>query len=721
MSVDMPATDTIDLPNDDTPVRVAAEMYAHIGFKVLPVWGFHGTRCACHRIDCPTPGKHPVLSEWQKRASSDLNRVRDMFGEHRGNIGLMMDRELVCLDADGETGIATLQELDLPPTLTARTGSGGEHRVFAIAKHQSADEITNRAKRLPGLDLRTREGQIVAAPSIHHSGNRYQWIVRIPPAVLPDAVYEKIRKPRHAEVVPISSAPSRIVERARAYLAKIASAVSGNGGHAQTFAAARAVFGFVAIGLSESDAWSLLNEYNGRCDPPWSERELRHKFNEARKADRIPIIEDRQEQPWQPAADPADLGSGAAPTTSPDAWKAELIHEISRGKERLAKHLENAIVIVRYHPKWQGKVRLDRHSGRITVTDPPWHASDRSDTAATEWTDDDSARLSAWIKREFHIDMSIDNCDRAVTVASQSNSFHPVRDYFDSLTWDQSPRLNTAAHVYFGAEQSDYVALVVRWWMIAAVARTYEPGCKVDNVLILEGAQGLKKSLALKILASPRWFSDTPIDLQSKDAYLAMAGKLIVELAELESLRKADAGRAKAFFTSPVDHYRPPYGKRTIEVPRGCVFAGTVNHASYLQDTTGNRRYWPIACTRIDADALGRDRDALWAEAAHWYRAGAAWWPTSVDEQALCSAAQEPRAEGDDWESRIENHLRGKMNPTPAVGELLEDALGVKPGDWTRGDQMRVGSILQRLGYERYRESVPPRTWRYRVRTKVST
>lgn len=707
----------IELPTDSTPVTAAAEMYAQLGLTPIPLYGVVDGKCTCSSGCEPrSAGKHPVGNGWERRASSDVDRVREAFRSHRGNIGLLMGSTHVAIDADGPTGLESLRSLgELPETLTARTGSGGEHRIFRFAPHHDPARVTNRTF-LPKLDAKTRNGQIVAAPSVHRSGTPYRWVVAVPPAVLPDSVYEVMTR-RPDAPAPLAPAPAPpaggdLLRRARAYLATIPPAVSGAGGHTQAFAAARALVGWVRRGLSEADALHLLREYNGRCVPPWSARDLDHKWQEAQRATDIPDIVDRP----PPAVVRPIRPDVAIPSASTAVeWSDRLIMETRSGVQRPAKHAENAIVVVRYHPAWQGRIKLDLHSSTITVHEAPWHDSDRpaEEPPARPWTDADSVRLSAWIRRELGVDLSVEACDRAVGVAAESCTYHPVRDWMSSLTWDGVPRLATAAERLLGAHPApDYHPLV--WWLIAAVARTFEPGCKVDNVLILEGPQGLRKSSALRTLASAAWFSDTPLDLHSKDAIVALQGRLIVELAELDSLRRADASRAKSFFSSCVDDYRPPYGRRSVKAPRQCVFAGTVNHGSYLQDPTGNRRYWPVACTRVDLEAIAAERSMLWAEAVHLYHEGRPWWPSTPAEVAACEAAQEPRAEGDEWEGLLASWLRRHPDARPTVGELLVDVLDIPKDRWTRSDQMRVASSLQRLGFARRQvRDGTDRVWRY--------
>jgi putative DNA primase/helicase len=184
-----------------------------------------------------------------------------------------------------------------------------------------------------------------------------------------------------------------------------------------------------------------------------------------------------------------------------------------------------------------------------------------------------------------------------IAVAARDAPFHPVREFLDGLEWDKQPRLRIWLCDYLNATSgAQYLAAVGTRFMVSAVARIMQPGCQADHSLVLEGAQGIGKTSAARALAvRPEWFAGSLPDIHSKDAALQLCGRWIIEIAELKAIRSSQLEATKTFLTQCVDTIRPPYGRRTAQFPRQCVFLGTTNETEYLRDRSGNRRYWASA------------------------------------------------------------------------------------------------------------------------------
>ncbi|OJA21991.1 VapE domain-containing protein [Burkholderia ubonensis] len=415
-----------------------------------------------------------------------------------------------------------------------------------------------------------------------------------------------------------------------------------------------------------------------------------------------------------PAELPAPAASSAA--AEDDPWHG---HEVENGahtwerdlarsdKGTLLPTLGNVHLILSNHKAWQGIIAQDDFAGRVVKRKaPPFPQG-----AAGEWTDMDDYRCTLWLSQKYGISVRPDIVMSAVLLVADATHFHDVREYLNGLEWDGIERVRAMPSKYLHVVDSEYVQLAFMKWMIAAVARVIEPGCKVDNVLILEGRQGWRKSTALKVLAGKQWFTDTPIQIGNKDTYAVMAGKWIIELAELDSLNKTDSSAAKSFFATETDRFRNFYGKRATDVHRQCVFAGSVNFDAYLKDESGNRRYWPLRCGGlVDIDGIARVRDQLWAEAVHLYREGVVWHVTEA-ERPLFEVEQAERYEGDVYEDVIGKQLEYAARTT--MEEILRDVLRLDSSKWTLPEQRRIGKALKSLGWVRKRESTGSRGWFY--------
>lgn len=336
----------------------------------------------------------------------------------------------------------------------------------------------------------------------------------------------------------------------------------------------------------------------------------------------------------------------------------------------------------------------------IWLSDTPWGCI-RGKTV----TDSDSILIKDWLVQNFRVECSTNKIDEVLIKLSLQNSFHPVRAFLDGLRWDGTPRLYNWLDDYLGAEGPErYLQLVGSKTLIAMVKRIYEPGCKFDNVLILEGAQGVGKSTTARILADP-WFSDSDLNIGDKDAIVSMQGIWVYELGELSAMSRADTNHLKHFLSRSIDKIRPPFGKRLVSFPRQCVFIGTTNNDEYLKDKTGNRRYWPVKVNQVDMARLEEDRDQLLAEAVEEYMLGVDTWVKNRADLKLIEAEQGLRVESDD----ITSELAEFMNDSEALnlGDefRLNDLLKVFPGAvGIKNDrllQLRMGNALRELGYEK--------------------
>jgi putative DNA primase/helicase len=362
----------------------------------------------------------------------------------------------------------------------------------------------------------------------------------------------------------------------------------------------------------------------------------------------------------------------------------------------------NVLIALRCDDGWRDVLGFDEFSQRpMIMRRPPWVDPDDDQVAYPRpLADVDEARTLIWVQ-ERGIHARADAVRHALAVAVDDNRYHPVRDYLELLKWDGQPRLNNWLTYYLGVEPiPNYTDAIGVCWMISAVARIFEPGCIAKYCLILEGDQDLKKSTALRILGDP-WFTDHISELGTKDSVMEAGNAWIVELAELDSARKAHNSAIKAFISRQVDKFRPPFGHHVIEQPRQCVLAGTINPVEGIfTDATGAVRFWPVACTSIDADALRHDRDQLWAEAVHRYRLGEKWHLDNEDQLAAAQEQQELRYAADSWEANIEKWivLNASWLTRFTVTDILKSVFEKEAKDHDRASQTRVGIAMKRIG-----------------------
>jgi len=381
-------------------------------------------------------------------------------------------------------------------------------------------------------------------------------------------------------------------------------------------------------------------------------------------------------------------------------------------------HLANCVTVL--SPLESFFAYNDLKHSTILVAEPPWHKPMEDEEGIPVWDDNQITQAQLWVQRKG-LGVSHDTTARAAEVLARERTFHPVRDYLSGLKWDGGKKLDTWLSIYLDAEESDYTSAVGSRFLLGAVARAFDPGCKMDYMLTLEGSQGDFKSTVAQILGG-EWYidglgSEGKLD---RDACLAMAGYWIVELSEVdEALRHSNASRMKAFLSRQVDTYRPPYGRSMMQAKRQCVFIGTTNHDLYLRDPTGNRRYLPVRVWtktgRVrSADCLTYVRDQLWAEAVTRYRAGERHWFEGAAETAMLEEEQEARCIPHMADMSIEEYCRvgeGWRSPVE-ISEIFDYivAPGNRPYLAQQGNLMKqIPLQLRNLGYSNARHRDPNR------------
>jgi putative DNA primase/helicase len=337
------------------------------------------------------------------------------------------------------------------------------------------------------------------------------------------------------------------------------------------------------------------------------------------------------------------------------------------------------------------------------------------------WDMADIVRACDWFEWRYGMHVSVPMMTHSLLAEAKRLRFHPVREYLEGLKWDGVERLNSFCSNYLGAKHSRVTEAAGRKWLIAAIARVMRPGSKVDSVLVLEGSQGIGKSTALNILGGS-WFMDSPIAMGSKEGSHVLQGSWIIEMSELDAMRGREITEVKAFLTRREDKFRPAYEKANFDFPRQCIFAATTNEEEYLGDVTGNRRFWPVMCGRIDLEKLKLDRDQIWAEALEAYNSGEAWHIQDPSLSAAFSEEQSERATVDGWDAPVESWARGEWLKNSASGFHFTTIVGaakavdLEPKNMRQGESSRLARCLKRLGYKKHRPRTGEiRQWGWRI------
>jgi hypothetical protein len=679
---------------------VAALTYAALGWHVFP-------------LKPDTKDGH-YLSDGHRGASNDLEQVAQWWGQYPdANIGLNLAASgLIAVDPDiykpGCEWDCFIRDHDLPETLVQSSARGGKHYIFTAPP---GDEFAGKLAN--GVDIK-RNGYIVVAPSTFE-GKSYRWDNNNNPAPVPDWVPRKVapQPPRNI----VNTAGTAEVEELLSYIPADVSYDDW----IRVLMGLHDRYAGSEEGLVVADRWSATGKkYRvGEVVEKWQsfKRGGTHwptvAATAARYGANLGEIQRRHLDPYKVlGGQPVALPAGASLTPPPAPAQTEPLDGYA-DIIAAAPHDNGVTTLIECVRTLHGHlpIRFDEFSQTIIATKPMvW---DKRGSYPRQWTDLDTIHCQT-AAQAMLIRPSKDTTFDAVAMIAHHNRFHPVRDYLNGLAWDGMHRLDGWLHNYFRANDTAFNKLAGAKFMISAVARVMEPGCKADTVLVLEGEQGRRKSSAIAALTGPEWLTDELPDLHTKDAAIQLCGKWIIEVSELSAMARADVETVKKFMSRSVDRYRAPFGKVANDHPRQCVFIATTNDERYLKDQTGNRRFWPVACGDIDVDAIRRDRNQLWAESVARYRGGERWWLTG-DENRIAEIEQEDRREVDPWEERIGAHVAGLGGLPTSMDLIARAVLNISYDRQNAGITRRISNCLRHHSYVRQRVSGPDgkRSWMY--------
>lgn len=432
----------------------------------------------------------------------------------------------------------------------------------------------------------------------------------------------------------------------------------------------------------------------------------------------------------------------SAPTQ--DGWQSELILKPAKdGFGPPAPCVTNALLYFENHPDWRGKLAWNEFSGEPLVTaDLP---SPVDLKAGEPVKDHHDTLVQSWLEKTTgDYKWSIDTVRRSVDCWAKAHSFHPVKDYLNSLAaWDGVERLPGWLPRYCGAgpaesDDSDeaarlqaFIAAIGERWWISAIARIFQPGCKVHHVLVLEGLKGIGKSTIAEIVFG-EYYAVILGDVTTKDNQaLLHAGVWGILMDELDVLGKSEMRSVKSWVTRDFEKFRPTWGHRHEKKLRQCVFMATVNGDDWALEE--DRRWWPITCRgQFDLDGLRADRDKLMAEALHKYRAGQRWYFDHEEDADLIVTAkieQAARVPEDTWDGMVRGALQ------KALSSKTPEHLGNRYGYFVSKEEIidhlpplyqaqrdaagnRVGRVMKKVsGWSRAQVPIDgDRPWRYFLR-----
>lgn len=691
----------------------------------------------CRRVST-TQTTTETVEEYRKMTKPQQDAVKDVGGFVGGHLrggrrktGTVLCRSMLTLDMDHGTP-DILDELSLFNSHELCVYSTHKHTpeaprlrlIFPLKRDVSEEEYPALARKVAqeiGMDLfddtTYQPHRLMYWPSTSRNGE-YVYQVMDGDILDPDAYLGMYDDWRDVSTWPVSSRESEAVKKAAKQQADPLTKTGAVGAFCRTYPIREAIEKFLpdvyapsamegrydyipadssagVIIIDEKFAYSfhatdpacgqLLNAFDAvrvhkfPDDDPKKSYNAMAEFAAADEKVKLRIFEEKR----QAAAEDFD-------EADPDAWKKQLQYE--KKSMELKNNLHNLMLILENDENLKGIVFNQLADGMEIRGKVPWPHP------AKFWRDADDAQLICYVDAAYGT-FSARNYDIAVTKAVDDRSYHPIREFFETLPdWDGVERADTLLIDYLGAEDTPYVRAVTRKELCAAYCRVYHPGIKFDSMIVLNGDQGIGKSTLIAKLGG-EWYSDSLnlSDMNDKTAAEKLQGYWIMEIGELAGMRKADLDKVKAFISRQDDKYRASFGRRVTPHPRQCVFFGTTNSQNgYLRDITGNRRYWNVKVPGngkykpwdMDEDTVKQ----IWAEVMVYAKAGEKLY-LSPELEAYAKEEQRAAMERDDREGLVQEYLDMLLPDTWDSMDVYKRRDYVRDAD----DPMRPDGIVRRM------------------------
>jgi len=649
----------------------------------------------------PLNGKKPAeKGDWRQTPINKTLTALD-FGD---NYGIVAGRRLI-IDVDikkgakGKESFATLtQDLGLAAgweaqTFVVRTGTGGFHIYLNVG---GSCTINKHLKEYPGVEFLYGHCYAVGPGSVHPDTQiPYSVVFGSPEKLLdvPRPLLEKLLKIKLETITPAPSPAEEVIDDDPSNVLRFIEAISimpdvleGSRSDSIYIVACKGR----DFGLSQAKCQEVIAlEYNAKkVKPPVEDLELHLAVKNAYKYAK------------QHAG---SLNVSAIFKTIEVGEKIKFgdssyYDRFKNGQPKST--LNNAILYLCDIPQLNGAFAFNTFSARIEISPKvPWFKERGSNSLNLE--DCDISMLRGMLSMLFHVDMPINTVTDAIVNVAHKRHYHPVQNYLKSLTWDGIPRIDTWLIKYGHALDTVYTRAIARKALCGAVRRVFEPGVKFDYVLVLEGAQGIGKSTACRVLGR-NWSGDMNLDPHNKDAIHMMVGKWVIELSEMTALKWADQNALKSFLSRPIDTARLSYGHHAKDYERQCIFIGTVNpeHVGYLSDITGNRRYWVVRLNgHVDYVGLEQDCNQLWAEAFQVYKQEELY--LTGEAYAMQVLETQKRMPQDPMRNSVIRWVSENPDVMQITPEAILEYLGVPMKSISRADQSRIAQSLTELGWDK--------------------